>query len=180
MLSKLMFDDKFLLLFEKSIRLVYQVVGRLLRRMSPSIDNADEFLRVWNNNHMVLRKRFSRVRGFASIAIVIAGTPLVVFAQIVESIIDYIKNRHDAKSQKSERKSDYLSTLKAFRFILPPKHREEFSGDITEIYHALKEEGHSKVWTYFILFLNVANVLWVSFRFKWREYFEKERSSEKK
>ena len=72
-----------------------------------------------------------------------------------------------------------LTTMKSIRFILPARYREEFAGDITEIHNSLKNEGHFKIYVYFFLLLTIINVCWVSFRFKWNEYFGIARRSTK-
>jgi len=74
-----------------------------------------------------------------------------------------------------QQNSKILSNLKSLQFLLPPRHREEFAGDITEIYNTLKEDGKSKIWIYLILLLNVTNVFWGGFLFKYNEYFGKEK-----
>ncbi len=80
---------------------------------------------------------------------------------------------------KYQKKSKYLSFIASFRFILPARYREEFRGDIEEIYNTLREEGHPKLWIYFFLSLNLSTVVWTSIRFKYSEYFEKARSVQK-
>jgi len=80
----------------------------------------------------------------------------------------YVKNKYQ-----------FLSLLDSFKFALPSRYREEFSGDITEMFSEMESEGHSKIWIYVFLLLNVSSVCWVSFRFKWNEYFESARRAEK-
>jgi len=78
------------------------------------------------------------------------------------------------------RNTNSRSTVSRFvvsiKYILPKRYREEYSTDIVQIYHELRNESHSKTYCYFFIGLNVVNVLWSALRFKYDEYFSKERS----
>jgi len=76
------------------------------------------------------------------------------------------------KKIRAPENSKSLSVLTSFKFILPKRYREEFAGDIFEIYSELRNEGHRSTWIHIILFLNVASVFWAAIRFKSSEYFQ--------
>lgn len=59
----------------------------------------------------------------------------------------------------------------AFRFLLPKKHREEFTGDFLEIRNTMAKEGHSTWFIYLILFLHMINIIWASAKFKLDKIF---------
>ena len=96
----------------------------------------------------------------------------------LKQTVEFLIKRKQLKDT-SKRTPKTISYIASFRFILPQRYREEFAGDITEIYDTLREEGHSKFWIYFILSLNLSTVIWASIRFKYSEYFEKARSVRK-
>lgn len=85
-----------------------------------------------------------------------------------------------AKSTHRKDKKTLLKLIVSLKFILPKRYREEYSTDIVEIYQELRNEGHSKFYCYFFTGLNVLNVLWSALRFKYDDYFSKERSVSKK
>ena len=100
----------------------------------------------------------------------------------VGGVVPLYDNRNlrvSSAESKSPNDSKVVLLLNCFRFLLPSKHREEFSGDITEIYNTLKEEGRAKGSIYFVVFLNIANVLYSTARLSLSEYFAMARSTNK-
>lgn len=85
------------------------------------------------------------------------------------------------KSSNKKESVKLLTKVRTLSYILPRKYREEFLGDINEIYYELQKAGYSKLWTYFILGGNILNVFWAGIKLRYSEVFEgtKKADSEK-
>ena len=61
--------------------------------------------------------------------------------------------------------------LLSIKYVLPKKFREEFVGDIIEIYTEMTAAGYPKIWIYIILSLHLVTIIWAGFKMKFSEVF---------
>ena len=65
----------------------------------------------------------------------------------------------------------FLRKLKSLKFVLPPQYREEFEGDIHQMFNEMLDKGHSKLWVYIVMSARVTSVFYAGFLIKFREMF---------
>gem|GEM_PF-4403376 len=64
-----------------------------------------------------------------------------------------------------------VNILDVIKYLLPPRYREEFVGDMAEIKFELETAKCKKITIWFILGFNLLSIMWHAFRFKLGEYF---------
>ena len=94
---------------------------------------------------------------FGSLDRVVAALGSYILAKII-----IFKNDTQEKSEK------VYSFFDTFKYILPARFREEFLGDISEIYNQLKDNRRSKLVIFMIMLVNVCFVIlaWFSLQIR--------------
>ncbi len=97
----------------------------------------------------------------------------LLFARIaqLESLI--LDNGHlEIDNSRSPNDWSLPRFVLGFRYLLPRRQREEFAGDIYEIYRDLSESGRSRVGIWSALMLNLCTILYAFFWFKINSFFK--------